>query len=511
MSETGQTHRIASASRDGGMQYMDVPTIARFDVYAVHRSTGKGKDRPYVVDHLPTGARAFEYPDRQRAVELAAYLAEQAPGEGSDVGWGEPPRRASLRAIKAAHERFEAGARASTAPPEAKAKRRKERPMSEGTPRKAFKIAVIGADEDVPRSLQAYVRLPGRGGEFFLCWNRGQEPEMRTGLVARGEAPRIARGAAPYKPTEEIDRNALVAEFKEAARAGSKIAAGPMTLRGSWSATLSFDDRGEPTVELVRKLTTYGRMVVRSFHGGWKPSFDRDERWFGKARDKAYGPEQSLSRAITEAMGIATGLVAEACTYRDTTRRADVDTAYAEKHPPRHRADPQPPLERAREGKPKRERKPAAATTAPRDETVTKPAADSNPFEEAMKHVRPGDWKALTELYAPPSDAALQRKLGAWLDKYAKNGEDATILLDGRDNAGEAGIRGDALDEIARRLHYEPVAPKSSRRARATPAAGEGTAPAKPKRERRAALTQEEKDAAMMAMIKQSLAEGLAS
>ncbi|MEQ1504372.1 MAG: hypothetical protein ABMB14_19180, partial [Myxococcota bacterium] len=40
------------------------------------------------------------------------------------------------------------------------------------------------------------------------------------------------------------------------------------------------------------------------------------------------------------------------------------------------------------------------------------------------------------------------------------------VLLDARDNAGEAGIRSDAYDELARRLRFEPIAaPKRRRRA----------------------------------------------
>lgn len=80
-------------------------------------------------------------------------------------------------------------------------------------------------------------------------------------------------------------------------------------------------------------------------------------------------------------------------------------------------------------------------------------------FERAKAASGPGNWSAMTALYAGPTE---QGWLGAWLDKYAKNADDAEVLLDGWDNAAEHGIRD--LDEVARRLRFEPIRRQAGRR-----------------------------------------------
>jgi hypothetical protein len=79
---------------------------------------------------------------------------------------------------------------------------------------------------------------------------------------------------------------------------------------------------------------------------------------------------------------------------------------------------------------------------------------------------------------------ALHIELGRWLDKYARTAEDAKVLLDARDNAGEAGLRSDAYDELARRLRFEPIAevdpPEEAARLVVPPALAEIPAPAPP-------------------------------
>ncbi len=95
--------------------------------------------------------------------------------------------------------------------------------------------------------------------------------------------------------------------------------------------------------------------------------------------------------------------------------------------------------------------KPAAAERPPFVDTAM------DRFDRARETSGPGNWSALTVLYASPDDKDTQAKLAAWLDKYADTGEEGMRLLDGRDNAGEAGIRPNDLEEIARRLRYKPA------------------------------------------------------
>lgn len=72
----------------------------------------------------------------------------------------------------------------------------------------------------------------------------------------------------------------------------------------------------------------------------------------------------------------------------------------------------------------------------------------------------PGNWEPILDLYAPQERWPV---LADWLDRYARSGADAKKLLDARDYAGEAGIHGDDLDEIARRAGFSPLVAVSRR------------------------------------------------
>lgn len=79
---------------------------------------------------------------------------------------------------------------------------------------------------------------------------------------------------------------------------------------------------------------------------------------------------------------------------------------------------------------------------------------------------RPGNWGPLVALFVAPGSPD-NEPVTRWLDMYAPDFDTALVLLEGRDNAGEAGIRGDGpgdvpgaqLREIARRLRIPPLPP----------------------------------------------------
>lgn len=83
--------------------------------------------------------------------------------------------------------------------------------------------------------------------------------------------------------------------------------------------------------------------------------------------------------------------------------------------------------------------------------------AEDHRYNEAVANSGPGNWTPILDRYASRNQHPM---LSQWLDKYAKDGEEARQLLDGRDMAPEAGLRTGTmpeLDQIAERLGFEVV------------------------------------------------------
>src|SRR5690606_39013517 len=149
------------------------------------------------------------------------------------------------------------------------------------------------------------------GGRF---WRSDERPA--DGGEVGGDAPRT-----PEYPVAAADAVKLV-------RMEQKLLpkAGPITLRGQWSGHLSCDE-GVPRVELQRKLAAYGVLrVVSDPTRGWTWSVERTEKWFSKPGADT-GTAPSLLRAIEGGLARAMGLLGEACSVRDSRRRAALDTA----------------------------------------------------------------------------------------------------------------------------------------------------------------------------------------
>ena len=140
-----------------------------------------------------------------------------------------------------------------------------------------------------------------------------------------------AGGDAPLRPETPIAAAEAVKLIK--AEQKSVPASGPTTLRGRWTGILTCDD-GQPRVELRRKLAAYGTLTVSSHMGaGWSWSFERSDKWFADDGVSTGEGFATLSAAIEGGVLGALSLVREACSFRDTRRRAAHDPAYATKQP----------------------------------------------------------------------------------------------------------------------------------------------------------------------------------
>ena len=223
--------------------------------------------------------------------------------------------------------------------------------------REQFRLNIEGADEDVPRLLLVYGK--GCGGEVAFVFRprdgegvlvhqiKGQPAQVWVSNLAQlPEGVRPANAGrlsadGPAKPVWAVGSSEAVSLVKRLKANPPK--AGPATLRGTWKGELRCGD-GLPSVHLQRKVAAYGVLRVDSDRAGrWTALFERGEKWFSTAKQERTQPYDSLGEAIQRGMVQMTGLVSEACSFRDTRRRNTVDPSYAEAHPyrpPREVRDP---------------------------------------------------------------------------------------------------------------------------------------------------------------------------
>jgi hypothetical protein len=181
------------------------------------------------------------------------------------------------------------------------------------------------------------------------------------------DTPR-AHGDAPGVPSSAVNAKDAVALIRTEQKAVPKP--GPITLKGQWSGYLHCDG-GTPRVELVRKLAAYGVLTITSSPEGWTWSVARTEKWFSKPGTDT-GTDATLLKAIEGGLARAMGLLGEACSVRDSRRRAALDTSFAVEHPIKPAAEGKDPTERLR---PKEPRKTKARTPPPVDAPVSLPDA----------------------------------------------------------------------------------------------------------------------------------------
>jgi len=211
---------------------------------------------------------------------------------------------------------------------------------------KRIRLALVNAAEDVPRVVRAYGRTAY--GEVAMVL---RPPEGRgvMVLVTKKDGAFSWRASddsdAPAPPAEALTPKEAVDLVKAEQKGVPK--AGPITLRGQWRGWLICDG-GQPRVELERKLATYGVLRIASRTDGvWTWTVERTERWFSRPGDDT-GDAETLVRAIEAGLARAMGLLGEACSMRDSRRRAAFDRDYAERHPIRAAREGKNPTERLR-------------------------------------------------------------------------------------------------------------------------------------------------------------------
>ena len=246
-------------------------------------------------------------------------------------------------------------------------------PPAEGQRHKRFRLSIVGADEDMPRLVRAYGRACQ--GEFGLVLRPPEQHGVLVLVTKKDgayvwEAKVEGKADSPPKPNLGATAAAAVALVKDAQKSPPKV--GPVTLRGRWTGYL-YCEGGQPRVELKRRLATYGTLWVFSNGAdGWAWTFERDSKWFGRSGETYGKGLPTLLDALHIALLGAMTLVKDACSFRDTHRRAAHDDDYATKHPIKKREPKADPTERLKERAPKKSRAGTAAT-APKPKPAPAP------------------------------------------------------------------------------------------------------------------------------------------
>jgi len=288
---------------------------------------------------------------------------------------------------------------------------------------KRFRLNLVNAAEDVPRMLRAYGRACD--GQFSLLLRPREGRGLLLLLTKAGEA-RVWRSAesgvdAPGMPDTTIAPTDALALLNTEKKALPK--AGPITLRGQWSGWLHCDG-GQPRVELRRKLAAYGVLVLESSPEGWTWTIERSEKWFSEAGADT-GTAPTMLRAIEAGLARAMGLLGEACSHRDSHRRAAFDSAYAEVHPVRPAREGKDPTERMKVKEPRARKvkaKPPAALDAPVPTLPDAPATTAAMKRLAAEVTAEAD--ALSELRGVRwawADTGVREDVAAW---FAERGLD---------------------------------------------------------------------------------------
>ena len=298
--------------------------------------------------------------------------------------------------------------------------------MADPTKPKRFRLSLVNAAEDVPRLVRAYGRACD--GEFALVL---RPPEGRGALVLVKKKEgawswRSGEGDAPRVPTHALTAAEAVALVKAEQKALPKP--GPITLRGQWSGHLECDG-GVPRVELVRKLAAYGVLrVVSDPDKGWIWRVERTEKWFTKPGADT-GSARTLIKAIEGGLARAMGLLGEACSVRDSRRRAALDTDYAVEHPVRPAREGKDPTERF---KPKEPKKPKAKPGSPwthyaHDDEAPEADPIDKPSRTVLARVRAGGLR---------HDAGGGTFLGRTVEAFDDFPAGSLVFREPEDNAG---------------------------------------------------------------------------
>jgi hypothetical protein len=301
--------------------------------------------------------------------------------------------------------------------------------MPENAPKK-YRLSFVNAAEDVPRLVRAYGKACD--GEFAMVLRPAEQRGLLVLVTKEGarfwRAPTspVETSDAPSMPALETSAKDAVALVKAEQKAVPKP--GPITLRGQWSGTVSCDD-GAPRVELVRKLAAYGVLTITSSPTGWSWSVARAEKWFSKPGSDV-GAAPTLVGAIEAGLARAMGLLGEACSVRDSRRRAALDTGYAVEHPIQPAKEGRDPTDRFDPKEPKPRKKPPAAggwTHYPHDDE----APESDPIDRPTKAVL-----AAVKAGGLTHDAGAGTFLGRTIEAFHGFPAGSLVFRQPEDNAG---------------------------------------------------------------------------
>lgn len=189
--------------------------------------------------------------------------------------------------------------------------------------------------ETIPPVITCYGKLPNKT-EVVLAL-RPREGALLLALV-RGDETQVLHVAkdgpdGPRKPEGEMGKTAIIKTMTTMRDKAAEST--PVVYRDVWRGVLRYDD-GIPVVELRRKITTYGEIIINSVpqFGAWKWRYEGKETWFQRPKNVPGGSNHlTLAACIRDMMLNIERPVGQACAMRDTTRRAAADAAWAADRP----------------------------------------------------------------------------------------------------------------------------------------------------------------------------------
>jgi hypothetical protein len=270
---------------------------------------------------------------------------------------------------------------------------------------KRFRLNIVGPIEDQPRLIRAYGKACGGEAALVLRPTEGRGVLVLVSKEGSWKWEPGSEGDSPLRPSEEITAKDAVKLVKDLQK--SPPQAGPTTLRGRWSGVLICDN-GQPQVELKRKLAAYGTLWIRSNREqGWSWSFERGEKWYSEVGETEGQGLPTLSAAIEAGVLGAMSLVREACSFRDTRRRAAHDPDWAQRHPIKPPKPTRNPTERF-EGK-------AAKSRSRRKKKAPPPSALDTPVELPDSPATPAALNRMAAEVEAEGDALASLRGVTWL------------------------------------------------------------------------------------------------
>jgi hypothetical protein len=214
-------------------------------------------------------------------------------------------------------------------------------------PGRRLTLQVFGADYDHFHAVRGYLKL-GRGaglGVFIAPHVGGRDADPGHPVVMvleSGGSARLFEGDLVRWPKREVP----VAEAVQRYRGAVASVAGneSRVLRGTWKAHGHVDpDTKRIVVHLTRNLASYGELGIEldTEQDLVRYSFTtKAGKWFTQGGRSESGEAPGLAAAIDAGIALATNLVAQACSFRDTRVRQEYDPTYASTRPRRERAAP---------------------------------------------------------------------------------------------------------------------------------------------------------------------------